>query len=141
MPESLYGAHPKKLPVRFKLPSHLDLLRFQHAKVKVGSAVHSSQKKRSLLPSRGSGLLAYSGIMRTTQRVRPFVWFLLEHEGGDVWQFGVEVEVVELGGSSTATIFGARAETGRGCYHLLRLYLHNVHGWTDICLFHCLLMF
>ena len=37
MPESLYGAHPKKLPVRFKLPSHLDLLRFQHAKVKVGS--------------------------------------------------------------------------------------------------------
>jgi hypothetical protein len=34
MPESLYGAHPKKLPVRFKLPSHLDLLRFQHAKVK-----------------------------------------------------------------------------------------------------------
>ena len=40
MPESLYGAHPKKLPVRFKLPSHLDLLRFQHAKVKVGSAVH-----------------------------------------------------------------------------------------------------
>ena len=34
MPESLYGAHPKKLPVRFKFPSHLDLLRFQHAKVK-----------------------------------------------------------------------------------------------------------
>ena len=41
MPESLYGAHPKKLPVRFKLPSHLDLLRFQHAKVKVGSDVYS----------------------------------------------------------------------------------------------------
>ena len=41
MPESLYGAHPKKLPVRFKLPSHLDLLRFQRAKVKVGSAVYS----------------------------------------------------------------------------------------------------
>ena len=41
MPESLYGAHPKKLPVRFKLPSHLDLLRFQHAKVKVGSVVYS----------------------------------------------------------------------------------------------------
>ena len=40
MPESLYGAHPKKLPVRFKLPSHLDLLRFQHAKVKVGSSDH-----------------------------------------------------------------------------------------------------
>ena len=40
MPESLYGAHPKKLPVRFKLPSHLDLLRFQHAKVKVGSGDH-----------------------------------------------------------------------------------------------------
>ncbi len=40
MPESLYGAHPKKLPVRFKLPSHLDLLRFQHAKVKVGSTDH-----------------------------------------------------------------------------------------------------
>ena len=39
MPESLYGAHPKKLPVRFKLPSHLDLLRFQHAKVKEGSGV------------------------------------------------------------------------------------------------------
>ena len=40
MSESLYGAHPKKLPVRFKLPSHLDLLRFQHAKVKVGSSDH-----------------------------------------------------------------------------------------------------
>ena len=34
MPGSLYGAYPKKLPVRFKLPSHLDLLRFQRAKVK-----------------------------------------------------------------------------------------------------------
>ena len=34
MPESLYGAHPKKLAVLFKLPSHLDLLRFQGAKVK-----------------------------------------------------------------------------------------------------------
>jgi hypothetical protein len=43
MPESLYGAHPKKLPVRFKLPSHLDLLRFQHAKVKVGSPDHFSR--------------------------------------------------------------------------------------------------
>ena len=45
MPESLYGAHPKKLPVRFKLPSHLDLLRFQHAKVKVGSTDHFSALK------------------------------------------------------------------------------------------------
>ena len=44
MPESLYGAHPKKLPVRFKLPSHLDLLRFQHAKVKDGSSDHFSLK-------------------------------------------------------------------------------------------------
>ena len=47
MPESLYGAHPKKLPVRFKLPSHLDLLRFQHAKVKVGSAVYSVASEQS----------------------------------------------------------------------------------------------
>jgi len=34
LPESLYGAYPKKLSVRIKLPSHLDLLRFQGAKVK-----------------------------------------------------------------------------------------------------------
>ena len=50
MPESLYGAHPKKLPVRFKLPSHLDLLRFQHAKVKVGShrsVSHGMSTKRN----------------------------------------------------------------------------------------------
>ena len=45
MPESLYGAHPKKLPVRFKLPSHLDLLRFQHAKVKVGSPDHIQENR------------------------------------------------------------------------------------------------
>ena len=49
MPESLYGAHPKKLPVRFKLPSHLDLLRFQHAKVKVGSPDHIQESDISML--------------------------------------------------------------------------------------------
>ena len=56
MPESLYGAHPKKLPVRFKLPSHLDLLRFQHAKVKVGSPDHIQESDISMLEITGTGL-------------------------------------------------------------------------------------
>ena len=55
MPESLYGAHPKKLPVRFKLPSHLDLLRFQHAKVKVGSPDHIQESDISMLEITGTG--------------------------------------------------------------------------------------